>query len=305
MSQNTVNAKSWPGKIELNKSLKRIWQGRSGYFFILIPLLSLIVFFFIPFIRAIFISFNEYDGTTMKWVGVNNYINLFNDENFMIAIKNTLVFTIESLVVGVGIALICALIIHQISTGKGFFRGAFFLPVVTNMVAVSMLWKMLYLKRGLINGLLAVIGIDPVSFLGSPSNAMHAIVVTSAWQGFGYSLVIFLAALDGIPREYYEAAMIDGANFFQQFWKITLPCLRYTFLFLSITGVSGAVMVFTQIYIMTGGGPMKSTTTVMADLFDRFIHLRLGEANAIGVIIFLFLLVFSILNLYINKKNAE
>lgn len=285
--------------------LKQVWKGRNGYLFILFPLVSLIVFFFIPFVRAIYVSFNEYDGTTMTWVGLKNYQTLLHDELFLKAIQNTLVFTVESLVLGVGLALFSALIIHQIALGKKFFRGAFFLPVVTNMVAVSMLWKMLYLKRGLINGLLGILGIAPISFLGSPDNAMHAIVVTSVWQGFGYSLVIFLAALEGISKEYYEAAVLDGASFFQQFTNITLPSLRYTFLFLSITGVSGAVMVFTQIYIMTGGGPLNATTTVMADLFNRFIHLRLGEANAIGVIIFLFLLIFSILNLRVVRESGE
>lgn len=242
----------------------------------------------------------------MAWVGAKNYVTLFQDEKFLKAVQNTLLFTFESLAVGVGIALLSSLIIHQVSTGKSFFRGAFFLPVVTNMVAVSMLWKMLYLKRGLINGLLAFIGLGPISFLGNPDNALHAVVITSAWQGFGYSLVIFLAALESIPRDYYEAAMLDGANFFQQFWYVTVPSLRYTFLFLSITGVSGAVMVFTQIYTMTDdGGPMNATTTVMFDLFDRFTHLRLGEANAIGVIIFLFLLAFSILNLRISRERDE
>jgi ABC-type sugar transport system permease subunit len=269
------------------------------------PLVSITIFFFIPFVRAIFISFNEYDGTNLTWVGTKNYVTLFQDENFIKAIQNTLLFTIESLVVGVGIALISSLIIHQISTGKSFFRGAFFLPVVTNMVAVSMLWRMLYLQRGLINGLLGYVGLGPISFLGNPDNAMHAVVITSAWQGFGYSLVIFLAALESIPKDYYEAAMLDGANFFQQFRYVTIPSLRYTFLFLSITGVSGAVMVFTQIYTMTGGGPLNATTTVMFDLFDRFTHLRLGEANAIGVIIFLFLLAFSILNLRIIRERDE
>lgn len=286
-----------------NQTMKNIWKGRNGYLFILFPLLSLVIFFFLPFIRAIYISFTDYDGTNMSWVGFGNYVNLLQDENFLKAVQNTLVFTVESLVVGVGIALISALIIHQISAGKSFFRGAFFLPVVTNMVAVSMLWKMLYLKRGFINGMLGLIGIAPISFLGSPQNAMHAIVITSAWQGFGYSMVMFMAALEGISKEYYEAADIDGANFFQKFWHITVPELRYTFLFLSITGVSGAVMVFTQIYVMTSGGPLKSTGTVMFDLFDRFTHLRLGEANAIGVIIFLFLLVFSLLNLRISRER--
>jgi len=289
----------------LNRTLKYAWKGRNCYLFTLIPLVSITIFFFVPFVRAIFISFNEYDGTNLTWVGTKNYLTLFQDENFIKAIQNTLLFTIESLVVGVGIALISALIIHQISTGKSFFRGAFFLPVVTNMVAVSMLWRMLYLQRGLINGLLGFIGLGPISFLGSPDNALHAVVITSAWQGFGYSLVIFLAALESIPKDYYEAAMLDGANFFQQFWYVTIPSLRYTFLFLSITGVSGAVMVFTQIYTMTGGGPLNATTTVMFDLFDRFTHLRLGEANAIGVIIFLFLLAFSILNLRIGRERDE
>ncbi len=285
--------------------LRQIWEGRSGYLFTLAPTLSLVVFFLIPFVRAIYTSFTDYDGTTQRWIGIENYITLFKDEMFTTAIQNTLVFTVESLAVGVGIALISALIIHQVSVGKGFFRGTFFMPVVTNMVAVSMLWRMLYLKRGLINGVLALIGIAPMSFLGSPQNAMPAIVITSAWQGFGYSLVIFLAALEGIPKEYYEAAMLDGASFFQQFTNITLPELRYTFLFLSITGVSGAVMVFTQVYIMTQGGPMNATRTVMYDLFLRFTHLQLGEANAVGIIIFLFLLIFSLLNLYFNRKQAD
>jgi multiple sugar transport system permease protein len=283
--------------------LKEIWKGRTAYLFILVPFVSLCVFFFFPFIRTFYVSFNTFDGTTMKWVGLQNYSELVTDKVFQTSFWNTIVFTVESLILGVGIALISALMINQIRSGKSFFRAALFMPVVTNMVAVSMLWKLIYQRSGLINGFVRLFGGEPISFLASPTNAMPAVVVTSAWQGFGYSLVMLLAALEAIPVEYYEAAMMDGANFFQRFWHITLPELRFTALFLSITGVSGAMMVFTQIYSMTAGGPANATRTLMYDLFQRFIHLDLGAANAVGVLLFLFLLGFSILNLRLTNRG--
>ena len=287
-----------------NSLLQEIWKGRTGYLFILVPFIVTCLFFFYPFLRTFYVSFTEYDGTTMKWVGGQNYVDLIADRVFRLSFTNTLAFTIESLVLGVGIAMTFALIIHQIRAGKSFFRGALFLPVVTNMVAVSFLWRLIYQRTGLINGLVSFFGGQPVSFLASATNSMPAVVVTSAWQGFGYSLVLLLAGLESIPVEYYEAANLDGANFFQRFWHITLPELRFTFLFLSITGVSGAMMVFTQIYNMTAGGPANATRTLMYDLFQHFIHLDLGVANAIGMLLFLFLLGFSVVNLkFLNRAD--
>jgi len=282
--------------------LTEIWKGRTAYLFISVPLVITCLFFFYPFVRTFFVSFTQYDGSTMTWVGIQNYTDLFADKVFVTSFTNTISFTIESLVLGVGVAMTFALMINQVKKGKGFFRGALFLPVVTNMVAVSFLWRLIYQRTGLINGLVRLLGGEPISFLASPTNSMPAVVVTSVWQGFGYSLVLLLAGLESIPVEYYEAAMLDGANFFQRFWYVTLPQLRFTFLFISITGVSGAMMVFTQIYNMTAGGPSNATRTLMYDLFQRFIHLDLGVADAIGILLFVFLLGFSILNLKLSNR---
>lgn len=283
-----------------------LWKGRTGYLFIAVPMVSLGLFVFYPLLSAMWLSLHDYNGIKQpRWVGLDNYVGLLQEATFRRAMGNTVLFAVESLVLGVGIALIAALVIHRCTWGRGFFRAAFFLPVVTNMVAVSMLWKLIYQETGILSGLLSLVGVAPRAWLNSPGTALHAVVLMSVWQGFGYSLIVFLAALGAIPKEYYEAARVDGANGLQEFWNITLPGLRYPMLFLSITGVAGALMVFTQVYVMTSGGPVDSTRTVMYDLFLRFTRLKLGEANAVGVMVFVFLLLFSLVNLRLIARTEK
>lgn len=276
-----------------------------GYLFILPPLVSICLFFVYPFFRALWFSLFDYNGLRTNWVGVGNYVGLSQDPTFQQAALNTAEFAVKSLVLGVGIALSLALVINSIRRGKGFFRATLFLPMVTNLVAASFLWQLLYHRNGLINDAMRAVGLQPVAWLQNTHTAMNSIVVMSAWQGFGYSLVLLLAALEAVPRELYEAAVVDGANAFQRFWHITLPELRYVFLFLSITGVSGATQVFTQVQLMTGGGPADATRTVMFDLFTRFTQLRLGEANAVGIMIFVVLAIFALINLRLLAPNRS
>lgn len=285
--------------------LRQGWAGRNGYLFILAPLASLVLFFIYPFLRSLWYSLHRFDGRASSWVGLGNYLDLVRDPVFDAAALHTLEFAVKSLVLGVGMALACALLIHSVAAGKGLFRAAFFLPMVSNMVAVSFLWQLLYHRGGLINAALRALGMPTRSWLQDSHTAMNAIVVTSAWQGFGYSMILLLAGLEAIPSEYFEAARIDGANLFQQFWHITLPNLRFVFLFLSITGVSGATQVFTQVQLMTQGGPAHATRTVMFDLYQRFTQLRLGQSNAVGIVIFAVLAVFAIVNLRVLGGGDE
>lgn len=287
--------------------MQALWRGRTGYLFVAFPLAIMGLFVFYPLLSAMWFSLHRYNGiASATWVGLDNYAQLFaGSDPFPQSTANTLLFTVESLVLGVGLALVSALVIRRVTVGRRFFRAVYFLPVVTNMVAVSMLWKLIYQDSGLLSSVLSRFGIAPRAWLSTPATAMHAVVITSVWQGFGYSLVILLAALEAILPEYYEAAQVDGANAWQRFWHITLPELRYALLFLSISGVAGAVMVFTQIYVMTAGGPADATRTVMYDLFQRFTRLKLGEANAVGVLIFLVLLLFSLVNLKLVNRREQ
>jgi len=281
--------------------VRAIWRRRGAYLFIAAPLLSLLVFVAYPLASSLILSFTDWNGVQPpQWIGLANYYRLGRDEEFLISVRNTVVFAVESLVGGVGIALVAALIINRRLRGHNFFRAVYFLPVVTNMVAIGFLWKLIYHPRGLLNYLISLVGFDPIRWLGHPDFALHSIVLMSIWQGFGYSMVLFLAALQTIPIELYEAATIDGANVWHRFRHVTWPGLQNIMLFISITGVSGAFTVFTQIYVMTNGGPLSSTQTIMLHLFNQFQSLNLGYANAIGFSLFIFLFVFALINLKLN-----
>jgi len=176
---------------------------------------------------------------------------------------------------------------------QSVFRTAYFLPVMTSLVVVSTIWLMLYNKNGLLNAALAGLGFAKVGWLADPNIALISVAIASIWQGFGFETVVFLAALQSIPQELYEAASMDGANSLQKFWYITLPSLRNVILFAYIVGIIGSYQVFDQIFVMTSGGPIHSTSTIVYYLFTKFMDLRLGYASAIAYILFAVLVMFS------------
>jgi ABC-type sugar transport system permease subunit len=287
----------------LNRSVQKY---AVGYTFIAVPLLSLTVFLFIPMVVSLWWSLNDYSGlTAAKFVGLNNYIKLLTDDKiFAKSLVNTTVFVLLGMSIGPTLGLLTAMMLNQNVRFRSLFRTAYYLPVMTSLVVVSTIWVMLYNQNGLFNTILQNLGLHKVGWLSDPHVALISIAIASIWQGFGFETVIFLAALQSIPRELYEAAMIDGAGGWAQFRFITLPSLKPVILFVYIIGIIGSYQVFDQVFVMTSGGPVYSTTTIVYYLFDKFMDLRLGYASAIAYILFAILVVFSFLQMRLSRERA-
>ena len=266
-----------------------------AYLFIAVPVLSSVVFLLIPMLTSFWWSFNDFSGIQPpRFIGLDNYIRLFTkDEIFLQSLKNTTAFVLLGMGIGPTLGLLTALALNQKVHLQALFRTAYFLPVMTSLVVVATIWRMLYNQSGLLNTVLVNLGIQPVGWLSDPNWALVSIAIASIWQGFGFETVVFLAALQSIPDELYEAAKIDGADAVQRFWHVTLPSLRPVILFIYIIGIIGSYQVFDQVFVMTGGGPVHSTTTIVYYLFTKFQDLRLGYASAIAYILFIILVGFS------------
>ncbi len=273
--------------------------------FIAVPVVSSIVFLYGPMVVSAWWSLTEYNGIEpATFVGLHNYIKLFtNDPVFLKALRNTTAFTFFGMLIGPTLGLLTALMLNQKVHFQSFFRTAYFLPVMTSLVVTATIWRMLLNRHGLLNDFLGIFGIAPIGWLSDPHFALPSIIVASVWQGFGFETVIFLAALQAIPRDLYDAASVDGAGTLQQFRYVTLPQLRPVLIFVYIVGIIGSFQVFDQVYVMTGGGPVNSTTTLVYYLYTRFMNLRLGYASAIAYILFAILAVFSFLQWWLFRER--
>jgi ABC-type sugar transport system permease subunit len=277
-----------------------------AYLFILVPVISAVVFLFIPMVSSFMLSFSRWSGIQPPgFVGLANYERLiFDDRKFIKAFVNTTKFVILGQGIGPVLGLISALALDQKIRFRSGFRTIYFLPYMTSMVVVATVWKMLYSRGGLVNATLGAIGLPTTRWLTNPKTALLAIIVTSVWQGFGFETVIFLAALQAIPRELYEAAMMDGANAWHRFWHVTLPGLRAVIVMTYIIGIIGSYQVFDQIYVMssggsagTVGGPLNSTLSIVGHLFNNFTYMKFGYASATAYVLFAILALFSYLQI--------
>lgn len=263
-------------------------QARTAYLFIGFPLLLFSVFTFFPIIFAFIISF--YDWNLLipdkPFIGLANYIELFQDRVFLIAIKNTIVYTLGVVPIQTFLALVLAFIMNQKLKGRAFFRLAFYIPAVTSSVVTSIIFVWIYSKPGLLNYLLSLIGMEGTDWLTNPSTALFAIMALNIWTTSGYFMISFLAGLQSIPPSLYEAARIDGANQWQQFWNITVPMVRPITYFVVVLGLIGCFQVFDQIYVMSSGGPVNSTTTMSYFTYNNsFKYFRLGYGAASAVVL--------------------
>jgi len=264
-----------------------------------------IVFRIGPVLAALALSFTSYDVLSPpRWVGVANYVNiLFGTEAatrlFWRSIINTLYFTAGQVTFEMLSGLALAILVNsRLLRAKAAWRAFFYTPVVTSLVASSMIWLWLYnSEAGLLNTLLKGIGLTPLKWLGSTTLAMPSIILMAVWQGAVWSMVIYLAGLQGIPESLYEAARIDGANAWQQFRKVTLPLLAPVTLFIVIMSCISDLQVFSQVFVMTEGGPLNSTLTVTYHMYlNAFRFMRMGYASAMSFLLFLLILAISILN---------
>ena len=286
----------------------------KAYLFILPSLAIFCVFLFAPVFISLLMSFTNWDIRSVvdlnqvSFVGVENYKKLVQDQIFLRSLWNTFIFVIIGGPLTMIIALFLAnLLNNTIVKFRTFFRVGFFTPVVTTMVAVAVVWRWLYNARyGLINWGLEFFGIEGKNWLGDVTWAMPALILMAIWKNFGYHMVIFLAGLQGIPPHLYEAAHIDGANKVQCFFHVTIPLLKPTIFFVAIMTSVGYFQFFAEPYIMTDGGPLDSTVSVILYMYRQgFKYFHMGYASAVAYILFLVIAVFSMLQFRMNKQSFE
>jgi ABC-type sugar transport system permease subunit len=288
---------------------QRRWLGRLEPYAWVAPAVAVFfIFTLLPLLVGFWLSFVDWDGiATLRWVGFQNYVGVFHDTIFWQAIEHNAIYAVGTVLGKVGLALVLAVLLNQALPGRAIFRTALFLPVVLSFVVVGLLWNWIYnFNFGLVNGLLGAIGLSALKqqWLGNPSLALPALIVVDIWKWFGFHMVIFLAGLQSIPAELYEAARIDGANGWQSFWRVTLPLLRPVTMINVTLGTLGAFNVFDLIYVTTTGGPAYATNVAMMDIYTQaFQFYRFGYAAALS---FVLLTLVSIIALVVLRTlNSE
>ncbi|WP_181346913.1 carbohydrate ABC transporter permease [Thalassobacillus sp. CUG 92003] len=281
----------------------------TPFLFLLPGCLILGTFVFFPMLHALWLSFTDYNMIqNASFVGLANYSELFKDDLFWKVLLNTIIYVVGVVPALVIVPIFVAVLINQEIKGAVFFRSAFFLPVVTSLVVAGLAWDLIYKEHGVLNYFLETTGMidDPIQWLTSPSTALYAVMVVTVWKGIGYYMVIYLAGLQSIPESLYEAAKIDGANWWQQVTRITIPMLMPFIALVSIMSVIAAMKVFEEIYIMTGGGPLHSSETLVFYIYtEAFSNLDMGYASAAGVVLFIFTLILTAINLKFTGKSGN
>jgi multiple sugar transport system permease protein len=287
---------------------------RAGWMFAAPALIVIAVFFFLPVLAALGLSLTDFDiyavadSDNLRFVGARNYLRLFETPLFWKALGNTALFVVVGVPLSIAASLGTALLLHTgVTRLKGVFRTALFAPVVTTVVAVAVIWKYIFHTRyGLLNYALGLVGVHPVDWLGDPRWAMPAIVLFAVWKNFGYNMVIFLAALQNIPEDLYEAARVDGAGALQQFRFVTLSALAPTLLLVSILTMAGYFQLFAEPYVMTQGGPLQSTTSVLYFMYEEgFKWWNLGSASAVAFVLFLLMFAVTMLQFFVARRWSQ
>jgi len=285
----------------------------SAWAFLAPALLLIGVFFFLPVLAALLLSFTDFDIYALgdldrlRFIGFDNYRQLLQSPLFWIALGNTFYFVIVGGPLSVAVSLGAALLVNaRLIRFPGLFRTAFFLPVVTTLVAVAVVWRYLYHPRyGLLNYTLSLLGVEPIDWLGDPDWAMPAIILMAVWKNFGFNMIIFIAGLQNIPMQLYEAARIDGAGAWAQFRYITLPLLGPTFLFVALMTMIGYFQVFAEPYVMTQGGPANRTLSIVLLMYEEgFRWWNIGYASAAAFLLFVLILAVTMLQLKLRRSAA-
>ncbi|HYM81590.1 MAG TPA: sugar ABC transporter permease [Candidatus Limnocylindria bacterium] len=289
-------------------------QARAGWWFVGPALFLIGLFFFVPVIAGLVLSLTDFDiyaigePDTARVVWLANYARLLTDPMFWKALGNTLYFVLVGGPLSVGTSLAAALLVSsKLARFPAMFRAIFFAPVVTTLVAVAIVWRYVYHPHyGLLNYGLGAIGLPAVDWLGDPRWAMPAIIVMAVWKNFGYNLLIFVAGLQSIPEEQYEAAELDGAGAWDRFVHVTLPNLGPTLLFVCVITMIGYFQLFAEPYVMTQGGPVKSTTTVVLLMYEEgFRWWRMGVAAAIAFVLFGITLAGTLVQMRLQREGAR
>ena len=303
---------SLPGRFQMkSKTTKNLHAGLVAGSFLLPSFVGLLCFSIVPLIFSLFISFTDWNFMkgvgNWNYVGFQNFINLWSDDWFIASLKNTILFTLVTVPIGLLLAVVIAVLIDQFCAKKltGVLRITMYMPKICNIVASAAVWTMLYSSYGPFTELMRTLGwSDPPRFLANYNWALPAIMLMSIWQSLGYQVFIYSASLTSLPKDLYEAADLDGVNAFQRFFYITLPQLKPTTFFLTITGIISSFKVFGQVNVMTQGGPGSSTYTLVYYIYkNAFTYYNMGYASAVAVILFLMLLLVTLYQWKHNKEN--
>jgi multiple sugar transport system permease protein len=271
------------------------------------------VFFGLPVLAALLLSLSDFDlyaladWDNLRFVGLDNYSELLRTPLFWKSLGNTFYFVLVGVPLSIAVSLAAALLLNApVTRFRAFFRTALFAPVVTTLVAVAVIWRYLFhTSYGLVNWALGHVGIAPVDWLGDPAWAMPTIILLAVWKNFGYNMVIFLAGLQAIPQDLYEAARIDGASRRRQFWHITLPMLGPVLMVVGVITVAGYFQLFAEPYVMTRGDPLQSTVSVLYFMFEEgFRWWNLGRASAVAFLLFLIIFAITTLMMRLGRRKG-
>ncbi|PPK92468.1 multiple sugar transport system permease protein/alpha-1,4-digalacturonate transport system permease protein [Kineococcus xinjiangensis] len=280
-----------------------------GWSFILPNFLGFAALTLLPVVAALGLSFMKWNSySDPEWVGLANFERMLGNETFWVALKNTTYYAAGHIPLTMAAALGLAILLNEKLRGVGFFRTALFFPYITSLVAVAVVWNMLFNPTaGPVNLLLEALGVaDPPGWTTSSDWAMPAVIITSVWRDMGYYMVIYLAGLQAIPPEYYEAAQVDGANAWQRFRNVTLPCLRPTTFLVLVMVTVGSFKVFDLIVVMTDGGPGRATTVLSQLIYREGIREgRFGYASAISLVLFLIVLTVTVLQFKVQERRER
>lgn len=286
-------------------------QRLTPYLFLLPALLILGLTVFLPAMQAFYLSFTryEYDLTQPpQWIGLANFKRLWSDRVFWKTLQNTVLYLIGVVPILVTFPLAIAILVNQQLRGMNWFRAAFYTPVVISMVVAGIAWRWLYAENGLLNQIIkSVFSVkEGIGWLTSPQFALFSVMAVTIWKGLGYYMVIYLAGLQAIPADLYEAAAIDGSDGISKHWDITVPLMKPYIVLVAVISAISATKVFEEIYIMTQGGPRNSSKTVVYYLYEQaFQNLEISYACTIGLVLFLAILGLSILNLKLSAERSS
>ena len=294
-------------------AIPSVAQTRAAWIF-LAPALGLIfVFFLLPVVASLILSVTDFDIYAVasphnaRFVGLANYARLLHDPVFWKALLNTFYFALVGGPLTVAAALGAALLVNsKLVRWQGFFRTIYFAPFVTTLVAVAVVWRYLYHPQyGLLNYALGKVGVGPIDWLGDPKWAMPAIIIMSIWKNFGYNMLIFIAALQSVPEELYEAAELDGGGPARRFWHITLPMLGPALAFVGVVTMIGYFQLFAEPYVMTSGGPLRATTSIVLYMYEEgFRWWRMGFAASLAFVLFFIIAGATLLQRRLARQEA-
>jgi ABC-type sugar transport system permease subunit len=283
-------------------------EGRAGYALIAPTAILLVVFYLYPLAQTVFYAFTDWNpasGTVKEFVGISNFVGLFSDAEFLGAVGNTALYVVIVVPATLAIGLVLAALLSTPFRGRAVYRALIFLPYIAPIVGSALIFSYLLSPLGgLVNNVIAAFGGQPIGFLNASPWALITVMIFSVWQGVGYTMIIYSAALTNVPASYHEAAKIDGAGPIRRFFSVSLPLVGPTTGFLAITGVIGALQVFTQVYVLTQGGPLQSSETVLYYIYQQgFVFFHGGSASAAAVLLLAVGIIVSVLQLRVLARR--